>query len=484
MTSIKKDISNGIFYTAVAKYSGIIVQLLVTAILARLLSPADFGLVAIATVFIAFFNILTDIGIGPAIIQQKDLTENDLDHIYSLTVYMGLLGGSAFYFISWGIADYYHNAQLLYICQLLSIPILMYSANIVPNGLLLRDKKFRFIATRTLLAQTFSGICAVIAAIYGWGIYSLLVNPILSSIILYIMSYRCYPCRFHLIIQKQATMKIFSFSIYQFAFNFINYFSRNLDKLLIGKFLGMVPLGYYEKSYRLMMLPLQNITFVITPAFQPVFSEFQNDKTKIAYYYKKILYYLSWLAFPLTILLFSLSKEAVLLFFGNQWEAAVPVFRILSLSIFMQLLNSTAGAIYQSANATKQLFISGIWGAVFIVTGFTIPIFTTGTIEAVAYGYLIAQFANFIQTFYLLFKVLSSSYRQLLHMWILPCGFSLFLGFILYLLNMLILNWDLWISAIIKTGVWGIIVLSYLHCKKIINVVQLMKSRNLKSLIK
>lgn len=154
MTSIKKDISNGIFYTAVAKYSGIIVQLLVTAILARLLSPADFGLVAIATVFIAFFNILTDIGIGPAIIQQKDLTENDLDHIYSLTVYMGLLGGSAFYFISWGIADYYHNAQLLYICQLLSIPILMYSANIVPNGLLLRDKKFRFIATRTLLAQT------------------------------------------------------------------------------------------------------------------------------------------------------------------------------------------------------------------------------------------------------------------------------------------------------------------------------------------
>lgn len=484
MTSIKKDISRGIFYTAIAKYSGIIVQLLVTAILARLLQPSDFGVVAIATVFITFFNILTDIGIGPAIIQQKDLTKDDLDHIYSLTVYMGLLCGGVFYILSWGIADYYSNIQLLYICQLLSIPIFVYSLNIVPNGLLLRDKKFRFMAMRTLLAQVFSGICAVIAAFYGWGIYALLVNPILSSIILFVMSYKCYPCRFHLIIQKNSILKIFSFSIYQFAFNFVNYFSRNLDKLLIGKFLGMNPLGYYEKSYRLMLLPLQNITFVITPAFQPVFSDLQNDKARIVYYYRKILYYLGWLAFPLTVLLFFLSEEAILLFFGNQWEAAVPVFRILSLSIFMQLLNSTAGAIYQSANATKQLFISGIWGAVFIVVGFTIPIFTIGTIEAVAYGYLIAQFANFVQTFYLLFKVLESSYKQLLQIWIPPFVFSIFLGCVLYWVSLFVLDLNLWITAIIKTSIWGIIVLSYLHYKKIIDIIQMVKSRNLKSLIK
>lgn len=469
MSNVKKDLTKGIVFTAIAKYSGMIVQLFITAVLARLLTPFDFGIVAIATVFITFFNIFTDVGIGPAIIQSKDLTKQDLNYIFSLTCYIGLVCSLIFYSLSWPIATFYNNPKLVHICQLLAIPILLTSLDIVPNGLLLKAKRFKYIAIRTLAAQVISGSCAVIAALYGWNIYALLVTPILSGLILFLLNFRQYPQHFYFKIKKEPIKKIFSFSLYQFLFNFINYFSRNLDKLLIGKFLGMSPLGYYEKSYRLMMLPLQNITFVITPALQPVFSQFQDDYSKLSYYYSKILYYLGWLSFPLTVLLFFISKEAILLFFGDQWENAVPVFRILTLSVSMQILISTTGSIYQSANATRQMFISGVWGAIFIISGFTIPIFIFGTIESVAYGFLCAQLANFIQSFGLLFKILKYPASKILLKWLHPFIFSIFLFICFYILSTILKNNSLITTLIIKTFIWLIIVITYLQVLKIVD---------------
>ena len=98
--SFKKELISGVSYIAVAKYSGIFVQLVITSVLARLLTPEDFGIVAIATVIIAFFNILSDIGIGPAIIQNKELTISDLNSIYSFTVYLGGLMAIVFFCLS------------------------------------------------------------------------------------------------------------------------------------------------------------------------------------------------------------------------------------------------------------------------------------------------------------------------------------------------------------------------------------------------
>lgn len=142
--------------------------------------------------------------------------------------------------------------------------------NIVPNALLYKQKRFRFIAMRNLCVQGSVGTIAVIAALSGAGIYALLINPIVSSIVLFIVNLREHPLRVRWTAGLQPLRTIFAFSAYQFSFNVINYFTRNLDKLLIGKYMGMSPLGFYEKSYRLMMLPLQNITNIISPVMHPI----------------------------------------------------------------------------------------------------------------------------------------------------------------------------------------------------------------------
>ena len=183
MTSTKKELLSGVFYTAIAKYSGIIVSLVVAGILARLIDPEDFGVVAIATVIISFFNIFSDLGIAPAIIQNKTLLKKDFSNIFTFTLWLGISIAILFFLSSWPISHFYNNNTLLTICQLLSLNLFFASANIVPNALLFKKKEFKFIAYRSLTIQIIGGSMAIIAALMGAGLYALVINPILSSIL-------------------------------------------------------------------------------------------------------------------------------------------------------------------------------------------------------------------------------------------------------------------------------------------------------------
>ena len=350
MASIQKELASGIIYTAISKYSGIIISLAVAGVLARLIDPEEFGVVAIATVIISFFSIFSDLGIAPAIIQNKHLTEDKLNDIFSFTLWTGI---------------------------------------------------------------------AILAAISGAGLYALIINPIFSSILIFIISIRKKPQKLKYTFGSKSIHEIFSYSAYQFMFNVINYFSRNLDKLLIGKYMSMNSLGYYEKSYRLMMLPLQNITHVISPVMHPVFSNFQDDPLKLALSYEKVIRILAFIGFPLSVLLWFCAKEITLILFGDQWLPSVPVFQILSLSVGIQIILSTSGSIYQAANDTKSLFICGVFSALLNVSGILAGIFIFKSLEAVAWC-ICATFAiNFIQCYVWMYKVtlkrsLASLIRQLI----------------------------------------------------------------------
>ena len=192
MASVKKELTKGVFWIAVAKYSGIVIQLLISAILARKITPAAFGTVAIAMVVLHFLSILADIGIGPAVVQYKQLTKQHLNSLFTLTIYLGVALTVALYLLSGVIAEYYENVTLQHVCQWMALVIFFQSLNVVPNSLLRKDKRFRTIAIRTLLFQVLSGSVAVWGALNGWGIYALLVSPILTSVGLFFVNYYDY----------------------------------------------------------------------------------------------------------------------------------------------------------------------------------------------------------------------------------------------------------------------------------------------------
>lgn len=453
--SIRKQLITGVFYSAIAKYAGIFISLIVTAILARLLSPDEFGVVAVATVIITFFGIFTDMGISPAIIQNKELTEKDLSNIFSFTIFGGILLSVLFFISSWMIGYYYKNETLITICQLLSINLLFSALNIVPNALLYKDKLFRYIAIRSLIVQLIGGFLSVIAALANAGLYALIINPIFSSIFIFIISYRKKPQQISFTLGLDSIKKILTFSSYQFLFNVINYFSRNLDKLLIGRYMSMGALGYYEKSYRLMMLPLQNITHVISPVMHPVFSEMQDDISKLAISYERVIRLLAYIGFPLSIFLYFTSTEITLILFGNQWIKSIAPFQILALSVGIQIIMSTSGSIFQAANDTKSMFICGLFSATLTISSLLVGIFVFKTLEAVSWSICIAFTVNFIQCYWMMYRVTFK--RQLNNLTkeiIKPLMLSMLLWVVLHLFSSMELELDLYLSILIKGGLF------------------------------
>lgn len=402
-TSIKKEVTKGVFWIAIAKYSGIVIQIIITAILARLISPAAFGTIAVAIVILQFLNIISDIGIGPAVIQYKQLNKAHLDNLFTLTIYIGLFLSFILYTSSNLISLYYGDEVLCSICQMMSLVVFFHSLNVVPNALMRKDKRFRTIALRTLFFQIFSGCIAVWGAFHGWGIYALLVSPILTAIGVFCVNYYNYPLHYVLSMKKEAISMVSSFSIFQFAFSFFNYFSRNLDKLIIGKYFSLTQLGYYDKSYHLMLLPVQNITFVIEPVLHPILSNLQNNKRELGLKNLKLAELMSYISFPIGLSLFFCGGELIKIIYGNQWDAAIPVFKILALSLPLQMIMSTSGAIYQAAGRTNYMFYNGIINTIVTVTGFLIAAIWGKTIEMMAWAWVLTLLFNFINSYWIMY---------------------------------------------------------------------------------
>jgi len=403
MASLAKQVFSGVVITAITKYSGIIIGLFISAILARILTPEEFGIVAIVTVFITFFNFLGEFGIGPAIIQNKSLNHRDISAIFSFTFLIAIVLSCIFFLSAPYIASFYESEVLVFITRVLSLAIFFNILKMVPQSLILKDLNFRLVGVITIVIQIIAGIFAIVLAKLDFSYLSLVYRSVLTSILLFIGCYLVKPIR-PTRPSKVSIKKILSFSTYQFLFNLINYFSRNSDNILIGKYLGKSNLGYYEKSYSLMLLPIQNLTHVITPVLHPVLSNIQNQKNQIYENYKLISTLLAIIGFPISVLLYFSAQDIILLIYGFQWTKSIPVFKILSLSVGFQIVLSSSGSIFQAINRTALLFISGLISAVVIVSSILIGVFYFKNLVGIGKCLLLGFSVVFIQAFIVLIK--------------------------------------------------------------------------------
>lgn len=473
--SLKNEMLHGLFWSAIEKYSGLVVGTLISMVLARLLSPADFGVVAISTVFIAFLQIFCTMGIGPAVIQRKDLTPDDLNSIFTFSLIVGFSLGALFFASSWAIASIYKNDVLIPICQILSVNLIFASANMVPSALMAKNKRFKEIAKRTLLLQLVSGSAAICVAYYGAGVYSLLISPVFTSIGIFIYNRKFYRLTITWCVNTDSIKKILSFSLYQFLFEVENYFLRNLDKLIIGKFISPSALGYYEKSYRLMQLPLNQVTSVIGPVIQPIMSSLENNMEEMLRKNNKIVSIVATISFPLSVFLFYAASEIILVMFGEQWVNAIPCFKILALSGMTQMILSTSGGIMQASNAAKLLFEIGFVNSCVVVACFIVAAIIGGTIEHIAWGWTIGSITIFFVTYvWMYLKLFKRSILSMLKQLVNPIISGIVLAVVLYIIDATISNTVLAIwMLIIKLVIAILTVLTYLIVTRQISVYQL-----------
>ncbi|WP_299153952.1 lipopolysaccharide biosynthesis protein [uncultured Christiangramia sp.] len=451
----------GILYTAASKYSGVLITIGITAILSRLLTPAEFGIVALVTVFIGFFNLLGTLGVGPAIVQSKELSNLDLRSIFSFSALMALLLAAVFFALAEVISNFYEEPELVLIVRLLSLSIFFNILSIVPKALNRKKLRFKQMGVVTVIVQFVTGIVAIWMAYADYSYYAIVVQNILSGFLLFLVFYLLYPVLPIIRISAKPLRSIAAFSSYQFAFNFINYFSRNLDNIFIGKYLGNASLGFYNKSYTLMQLPVANLTHVITPVLHPVLAKHQDDLKIIYSSYLNVVKILALIGFPLSVFLYYAAPELILIMFGPQWDKSIPVFKILALTVGLQMCLSSTGAIFQATNRTDLLFLSGLLSSIFMVSGILYGVFIGKSLESVGLGLLVAFTINFLAGFYMLIKkALRQSYLIFLQSFLLPLISAVVAFAIFSAISMMPLDNPIW-SLILKVLVFGLITVGF-----------------------
>ncbi|MBO6170207.1 MAG: lipopolysaccharide biosynthesis protein [Bacteroidales bacterium] len=428
------QIKKAVLLNAGARYSTIFLGLLFSAVLARLLTPEDYGVVAVTVVFTTFFGILSDLGMGAGIIQNKELTDDDIGSIFAFSLRLSLGLAAAFALFSVPMAMFYGNNAYIPVGALLAVSLFFNTMNVVPNALMLKAKRFKDIALRILLACIVSGIAGIILAWAGLKYYALVIQAVLNSMFIFFWNYLSVRPPLAKRIQRESIAKIRSYSSFLFGFNVINYFARNTDNLLIGKIMGPSALGWYDKSYKLMLYPVNNLTHVITPVLHPILSEHQDDKKYIYDKYLQIVKLLSLLGAFITPFCFFASSEIIRILYGEQWLPSIACLKWMALGIWAQMILSSAGSIFQSLGDTRRLFFSGSMNAVLTVLCIIAGIIE-GSIEAVARNVAIAYNLQFIATFYILVH--------------LSFGLSV-RRFLLRLLP------DLGIAAIVAAAGWGV----------------------------
>lgn len=384
-------------WQAVSKYANVLVQVIITMVLARLLSPDEYGTVAVVTVFLAFFNILADLGISTAIIQFKDLTARDYDGIFFFSLLMGASLSALFCVLGFPVSAIYGDPDLKLLCCASAPTVLFATLNMVPNGLLLKQKRFVSISARLVVASVGSGALAIVLAFYGAGCYALVAQSISSVAIVFIWNW--YSTRPRLTNRRFSAplRRIFRFSAFQGGFSVVNYFARNLDNLLVGAVMGSTALGYYDKAYKLMQYPINYLPGVFSSVLQPYLSDYSSDSKRVYECWVGILRVIAVVGFAIAAVFVSFSSEIVWVMYGEQWASVSPILAILAFSLVPQMGNSTSGAVYQSMGRTDFLFKSGV-----ICTCVTITAIITGiyfkSIVSLAWFVSLAFYVSFGMT--------------------------------------------------------------------------------------
>lgn len=398
------SIKKAAMINAAANYSCVILQLMFSAILARILMPEDYGIIGVMTVFTTFFSVIANMGIGTAVIQNKELDNGDISNIFTFNLYVAIILSIVFALFSIPLSKFYGESIYIPIGCLLSVSLFFSTMNMIPNALLMKEKKFVRIGLRMVTVTIISSCAAIGLALLGFKYYALAAQSIIMAVANFIWNYSSVRIKPKLKCNFNSVKKIFAFSSYQFAFNIFNYFARNADNLLIAKFLGNTQLGYYDKAYRLALYPEQNLTHVITPVLHPILSDYQKNKEFIYEKYMSIVKVLSLLGLFVGAYMYFSSYEIICIMFGENWGAAIPCIQMLSLSIWAQVVNSSSGAIYQSLGNTKNLFITGVVSSTCTLTAIIIGVFS-GDIAIVARNAMISYNLNFFISYFILIKM-------------------------------------------------------------------------------
>ena len=385
-------------------------QFVTLAVLARLLSPSDFGLMGMVMVVVGFAQAFADMGISNAIIHRQDATRNQLSSLYWLNIIAGIIVFFAVCASAPLVVGFFHEPRLHNLLYLTAVIFL-----ITPFGqqfqiLMQKGLRFNDLAKIEIATSIVKSAVAIVLAFSGFGVYSLIWGQLAGTstkvLMLFSIGWRNLRPGFHF--SRRDLKGYLSFGLYQMGERSINYLNSNLDYLLIGSMFGTKSLGYYTLAYNLIIRPSSLINPVITKVAFPVFSRMQNETDRLKRGYFKVLQLLSTINFPVMAGLAVIAPIAVPVIFGEQWLPSIILIQILTIVGLLRSTGSSVGSLLLSKGRADLGFK---WNLALTVT--QIPCLYLGAklggIVGVAIAYAVLQCIYAIFNYLILIRTLLGS---------------------------------------------------------------------------
>lgn len=344
-----------------------------SAILARLLTPEEFGLVAMATTVTAFIGVFTDLGLSAATVQRAEIDSDIVSGLFLVNIAVGLLVMLVAFAIAplaaWALGE----PRIVPVIAALGLAIPITAAGAQHNALLQRRMRWISLQATTVGSQALGALVAVLVAAYMHvGYWALVVQVLVAALSGLVINWSLCSWRPAFVTRWAPVRESLTFGFHLTGFNLLNYFHRQFDNLLVGWRWGATQLGHYSRAYGLFMLPLNALGFPLGAAVVPAMSRLQTDPDRWRRLYLTAIASLTLLTSPLAGCFVLLAEPLTLAVYGPQWREAIPMFRVLALSIVVQPVYSSGGWIFVSLGRTGPLARAGLVATVWYCAAFLI----------------------------------------------------------------------------------------------------------------
>lgn len=347
----------------------------ISIILARLLTPSDYGTVGMMTIFITIANVFVDSGFSSGLIRKIDRTDDDLSTAFFFNILVAVIVYLILFVSSPYIAAFFNIEELSVYLRVLGLVLVFNSLNMVQNAILISSMRIKQMTMVSAIAQVSTGIIAIILAYRGWGVWALIFQQLFAAIfqaILLVITTRWKPKK---VFKRKSFRYLWGYGSKLLTANLIGTIFNQAYSFVIGKVLGKRDLGLYTRSDQFAVQPENVVTNIINKALVPSLAACQNDLSRLQRNYKKCVEIISFIIFPLMFTLGIAAEPLFKVLFGSKWDGAIPLFQILCFGYSVDIFSSLSLNLIQVMGRTDytlklEFFKKPFYAVIIVITIF------------------------------------------------------------------------------------------------------------------
>lgn len=418
--------TKGFIWSAVERFSVQGVQFVLSIIIARLVSPSDYGLIAMMTIFLAVAQVFIDSGLSQALIHKTDCNIVDYSTAFFMNIIVAVVAYCILFVSSPFISNFYSQPDLILLLRFASLNIIINSFGIVQKTIFTRSVDFKTQAKASLCAVIVGGILGIYLAHCGLGVWALVSQSLISSFINTISLWMLSKWRPVLVFSKDSFKQLYGFGIKLLFTGLISTIYTNIYSLIIGKFYNSSSLGLYNRAYTISAYPSINLVSIISRVVYPIECELQNDNIKLKDSFLKTISISSYIIFPLMLGLATIAKPFVMVVLSSKWEGASEYLTIICFALMwnhIMFLNWQLLSVKGRTDLSlKSEIIKKIFSIIILIV--TIPL----GIYSMCWGLVLYSFVDMIVVIYFLKDVVNINYKDeiitLLPTFVISCSMS------------------------------------------------------------